>query len=189
MNIEKFKHKYFDKKHWQNHPAKYSEDFSCFLKSKNFKGMVVDIGCGNGRDVNLFSKNGFRVLGIDNSEEEILFAKSNFPDLNFEVQNAETLNFPDNSIGAFFMINVIHFLNQKKALNEIFRALKPGGYFFVHFNLSVIDAKGNIYYRQNTKSVLNLVSKFKIISQKIFEREDSKPICHKHKILELILTK
>ncbi len=189
MSIKQLQQKYLEKKHWQNHPTKYAEDFSIFLKSKKFNDLVVDIGCGSGRDVNTFANFGFRSLGIDVSEKEIVLAKNKFPTLNFEVQNAESLNFSNNSLGAFFTINVIHFLNQKKALNEIFRTLKPGGYLFIHFNLLIKDNSGEVDYSQDIKEALSLVSKFKILSQKTFEREDTEPIKHKHKILELILMK
>ena len=54
--------KYSSGKHWESHPTAYAEHFAQFLKGKNFDGLIVDIGCGNGRDVDVFSKSGFNAL-------------------------------------------------------------------------------------------------------------------------------
>jgi len=181
--------KYSDSRHWEKHPTLYAETFIEFLKSVNFNGIIVDVGCGNGRDVDVFSKHGFNALGIDNSKNEIENDKKKFPELKFEVQDAEKLKFKDNSIDAFFMINVIHYVHKEKAIQEIFRSLKPKSYFFIHFNIDIIDKNGKVDYHQDQEDILKLVSKFKIVRQKLFERVDSQPIEHKHKIIELILQK
>lgn len=181
--------KYSAGKHWESHPTAYAESFAQFLKDKKFDGLVVDVGCGNGRDVDVFSKLGFNALGIDNSEEELALAKKSFPNLNFELQNAENLKVKDNSVGACYMINVIHYLDKEKAINEVFRALKPKGYFFIHFNISIIDKNGKEDYSHNPEDILKLVSKFKILHKKVLKRTDHKPSEHTHEIMELILQK
>lgn len=188
QNIDLYE-KYKNGRHWENHPTIYAEDFSNFLKKINFKELIVDIGCGNGRDIHVFSKHGFLVQGIDISEEEIILAKQNSPKLHFRIGDVENLNFQDESVGAFFMINVIHYVNKKKSINEIFRSLKSGGYLFIHFNLEIKDKAGNVDYEDSEKNILNLVSDFRIINKKIFERTDKNPFEHKHKILQLILQK
>ena len=70
MRSEKLYQKYADGRHWEKHPTLYAETFAEFLKSVNFEGLVVDVGCGNGRDVDVFSKLGFNVLGVDNSKKK-----------------------------------------------------------------------------------------------------------------------
>lgn len=176
-------------RHWENHPSAYAEHFAKFLKSKKFHGNLVDVGCSSGRDVNVFNKFGFDAMGVDYSEGEISLARQKFPSLKFDVQNAESLKFNDNSIGAFFMINVIHFTNKEKAIGEIFRALKPRGYFLIHFNIEIKDNNGKIDYYHAPKEILRLISMFKIVHKRIFQRTDLKPIKHKHRIMELILQK
>ena len=189
MRSQKLYQKYSSGRHWEKHPTIYAEIFAEFLKSVNFKGLVVDIGSGNGRDVNTFSLFGFKSIGIDNSKKEINACKKKFPELKFEVQNTEKLKFKDNSIGAFFMINVIHYVNKEKAIKEIFRVLKPNGYFFIHFNIKIIDKSRKVDYYYTEKDILRLISKFKIVSKKVFGRIDLSPIKHKHKIMEVILQK
>ena len=189
MQSKSLYQKYSDGRHWENHPTLYAESFAEFLKKQNFEGLIVDVGCGNGRDVEVFSKLGFNALGIDNVSKEIEDNKKKFPELKFEIQNAENLKFDDNSVDAFFMINVIHYVHKEKAIQEIFRALKPRGYFFIHFNIEIIDKSGKVDYSHNQEDILKLVSKFKILQQNIFERVDHQPVEHKHKIMELILQK
>lgn len=189
MESKSLYQKYANGRHWEKHPIIYAKNFASFLKSANFKGLIVDIGCGNGRDVDIFSKLGFNSLGVDISKEEVISNKKEFPALMFDVQDVEKLKFKEDSIDAFFMINVIHYVNKEIAIQEIFRTLKPKGYFFVHFNIEIVDKTRKVDYYHNPKDVLKLVSRFKIIQQKLFERVDSQPIEHKHKIMELILQK
>jgi len=189
MQSIKLYQKYADCRHWEKHPTLYAESFAEFLKKQNFEGLIVDVGCGIGRDVNVFNKLGFNALGVDNSKKEIENCKKKFPELRFGIQNAENLEFENNSIDAFFMINVIHYVQKDKAIQEIFRTLKPHGYFFIHFNIDIIDKDGNIDYHHDQEDILKLVSKFKILHKRILERADYQPLEHKHKIMELILQK
>lgn len=189
MEEQKLYQKYSDGRHWEKRPTFYVESFAEFLKKQNFEGLIVDVGCGNGRDVEVFSNFGFNTLGIDNVSKEIKDNKKKFPELKFEVQNAENLKFENNSVDAFFMINVIHYVHKEKSIKEIFRALKPRGYFFIHFNIDIIDKNGKVDYHHDQEDVLKLVSKFKILQKNIFERVDHQPVEHKHKIMELVLQK
>ncbi|MDD4995020.1 MAG: class I SAM-dependent methyltransferase [Patescibacteria group bacterium] len=181
--------KYKKGKHWDAHPTEYAERFADFLKNNNFHGLVVDIGCGRGRDVIVFKKSGFDALGIDISQDEIEAAQANCRDCRFDQQDAENLEFGDEEVSAFFMINIIHYLNAEKALAGIYRALTLGGYLFIHFNLSITDEKGNVDYSGDENDILKLVEKFKVIEKRQFTREDKLPQLHKHEILEFLLQK
>jgi 2-polyprenyl-3-methyl-5-hydroxy-6-metoxy-1,4-benzoquinol methylase len=46
-------------------------------------GDTADIGCGNGRDANWLSQNGFKVCGFDSSKELLQLATHRFPHLQF----------------------------------------------------------------------------------------------------------
>ena len=57
-------------------PQQENLDFIEFLKKKGIrKGKVLDLGCGGGRHVVPFAKEGFESYGIDFSEEAIKLAK------------------------------------------------------------------------------------------------------------------
>ncbi len=182
-------HKYSAGKHWYNHPTAYAEGFAAFLKENGFGGMLVDLGCGSGRDADVFHKAGFNALGVDISKEETLSASARFPGLSFAVQRAEQLGLKGGSVGAFFMINVIHYLDMQKALGEALRALEPGGWLFIHFNLEIADKFGNVDYSQGEGEILALLPKFNIVRKSFLERLDPQPVEHRHKIMELLLQK
>jgi len=99
-NIELYQ-KYKNGRHWDDHPTDYAERFASFLKVQNFDGLLVDIGCGKGRDVDIFQRNEFNVLGIDVSSQEINIAQRTYPFSRFQVDSAERLSFPENCVGAF----------------------------------------------------------------------------------------
>lgn len=181
--------KYRAGRHWERHPTAYAERFAEFLTSVSFNQLLVDLGCGTGRDVKVFHERGFDVIGIDNSADEIKRAKKACPSCRFEIQDIEHLSFPDESVGAFFMINVIHYVDQRTAVREVFRTLRKGGLMFIHFNLQIVDEDGDVDYEQKRSDIDELISPFEIVEKRMVRRADSAPKKHTHTILELILRK
>ncbi|MDO8511733.1 MAG: class I SAM-dependent methyltransferase [bacterium] len=181
--------KYGNGRHWDNHPRTYAEDFANFLRLREFDDLIVDLGCGAGHDVAVFTENGFKTIGIDRSQDETIAARLVHPNLKFDQQNGEALSFDDNSVGAFFCINLMHYVNQTKILAEISRALKPCGYLFVHFNLSIIDHTGKVDFEQSAQEILINLKDLRPVRFKIVQRIDNTPIPHEHKIFELVMQK
>lgn len=103
MKEIKLYNKYNDGRHWEKHPTIYDKSFLEFLKQNKFSGKILDAGCGNGRDSNVFYNSGYETIGIDYSKKEIDNAKKLNPKLNLEVQNIEKLNFHNNEVSAFFV--------------------------------------------------------------------------------------
>lgn len=95
---------------------------------------VLDIGCGDGKVTaeiaNLLPYGS--VVGIDNSEEMINFAKENFPkerfpNLTFELLDARKLNF-NNEFDVVFSNAALHWIvDHLPVLKGIKRSLKPSG--------------------------------------------------------------
>ena len=93
--------------------------------------MKLDIGCGRNK------KKGF--LGVDINKGK---------DVDF-IMDVCKLDFEDNSIEEVFSRRCIqHVEDDKKALSEIFRVLKPGGVF----TLVVASWYGWLYYRLRLSS-------------------------------------
>ncbi|WP_184548915.1 class I SAM-dependent methyltransferase [Mucilaginibacter sp. FT3.2] len=102
---------------------------------------VLDAGCGGGRNLVYFLKNGFDVYGVDQNEAAVdavkqLSAKlspQNSPD-NFRAAVVERLPFADNHFDLVICSAVLHFAYHEqhfdKMLRSLWRVLKPGGYFF-----------------------------------------------------------
>jgi SAM-dependent methyltransferase len=96
-------------------------------------GRVLDAGSGTGSLAFAIAerKAEARVLGIDPSQEYVVYANSRnpFPDrASFQVGDAQQLHFPDASFDAGLSLLVFNFIpDPRKALWEVRRITKPGG--------------------------------------------------------------
>ena len=111
-------------------------------------GLVLDIGCGNGRNVIALCKEAhMKGFGFDISEEAIRQANKSKEDLpiTFTVQGAEeTIELEDQSVDVVLDMMASHFLNQEerqKLVSEIARVIKPYGWFF--FKTFILDGDQN----------------------------------------------
>ncbi|MFA4901771.1 MAG: methyltransferase domain-containing protein [Desulfobaccales bacterium] len=97
---------------------------------------ILDIGCGAGVDSLVaahLAGPGGRVVGIDVTfamlqQARAHLARLGWPQVSFQVADAEALPFPDNDFDAVISNGVFNLtLNKAKALQEAHRVLKPGG--------------------------------------------------------------
>jgi SAM-dependent methyltransferase len=104
-------------------------------------GRIIDIGCGGGRNLHYFLKNGFEVFGIDRNQGAIDDVRAlsqqlapGYPTENFVVAGAEAIPFEDESFGLAISSAVLHFAENKnhfeQMLHTAWKMVKPGGYFF-----------------------------------------------------------
>ena len=102
---------------------------------------VLDVGCGNGRNLVYFLKNGFDVYTIDPNPEAIAYVKElanelapTLPINNFLTALAESLPWQDNTFDLVISSAVLHFAADSNhfdaMLTSMWRVLKPGGYLF-----------------------------------------------------------
>lgn len=102
---------------------------------------VLDIGCGSGRNLHYFLRNGYEVFGIDQNPEAIAHVQQlaaelapENPKKNFVVNRADHLMYSDSSFDLVISSAVLHFAEDEnhfdRMLRSAFRVLKPGGYFF-----------------------------------------------------------
>jgi trans-aconitate methyltransferase len=94
---------------------------------------VLDLGCGTGQLTARIRERGADVIGIDRSEAMVDQARQNFPDLQFEQDNATTftLNWP---VDAVFSNATLHWVKPPEAaVARVWAALKPGGRFVAEF--------------------------------------------------------
>jgi ubiquinone/menaquinone biosynthesis C-methylase UbiE len=94
---------------------------------------TLEIGVGLGSDHQQLAEAGAILSGIDLTERAINHTKRRFElfGLKSELQtaDAENLPFPDENFDAIYTWGVIHHSpNTQKAVNEIHRVLKPGGF-------------------------------------------------------------
>lgn len=96
-------------------------------------GIILDIGCGSGRDSTIFSHRGYRVVGIDFSREMVEYAKKANPRGKYRVMDLEDLKFKYKFDGIWANASLHHIPKSclKAVLGRIYVLLKPGGTFFV----------------------------------------------------------
>lgn len=116
--------------------------FDQLLRGRIAPGMrVVDAGCGGGRNLVYFFRNGFDIFGVDEDPRAIAsvhaIARQHAPDLpatNFRNEPVEHLTFPDAFADVVLSSAVLHFAKDDAQfaamVREMWRVLKPGGLFF-----------------------------------------------------------
>ena len=99
----------------------------------NARGLkVLEIGCGLGTDGAQFAKEGANYTGVDLTDAAIELARKRFELFGlkgeFQVADAENLDFPDESFDVVYSHGVLHHTpDMDAAVHEIHRVLKPGG--------------------------------------------------------------
>lgn len=94
---------------------------------------VLDIGCGTGHPSLYVAKDVGAIIGIDKSERMVEIAKnrlrrSGAGNVVFEIGDAESLKFPDESFDAIILGGSLATLSEKKkSLQEIKRVLRKNG--------------------------------------------------------------
>lgn len=101
-----------------------------FLKSLPNESSVLDIGCGNGRNMtNVVKGQNLTFKGVDSCQEFVEIANKNGKDV--VLSDMCQLPFEDNSFDAILSIASFHHLStperREKGLQEMRRVLKPGG--------------------------------------------------------------
>lgn len=116
--------------------------FDQILKNR-FSGSasILDAGCGGGRNLIYFLRNGYEVFGVDQNPQAIeqlrLVAGTLAPRLpgeNFQVSPVERMPLPDERFDAVICSAVLHFARDerhfRRMVGELWRVLKNGGLFF-----------------------------------------------------------
>ena len=99
------------------------------------RGKLLDFGSGNGANTVLFAPDFETVLGVDVEPERVCEARANaeqrgLTNLEYSLYDGEHLPLADHSVDCVVSFEVIeHTRDDRAALREIARVLKPGGLF------------------------------------------------------------
>lgn len=109
---------------------------------------ILDAGCGGGRNIMYFLREGYDVYAIDQNPEAIQTVKQiaqtlapNLPTDNFRIASVDKIPFSDKIFDWIISSAVLHFATDKnhfnKMLREMWRVLKPNGMLFVRLASSI----------------------------------------------------
>lgn len=132
---------------------------------------ILDVGCGGGTILSSFKNLGAsskNLYGVDLIPERISQAKESFPEIHFQVGNAENLSFQSASFDLVLLFTVFtSILDIRMARHisgEISRVLKPGGavvwYDFRYNNPSNPHVRG-----MTQEAIISLFPNFRVILQ------------------------
>jgi tellurite methyltransferase len=123
--------------------------FDQLLKERFTPSMVVlDAGCGEGRNLVYFLRSGYNVYGVDQSPVAIarvgalaVTLAPHLPVENFRVEPVESMSFADLSFDVVISSAVLHFATSEdhwqSMVEEMWRVLKSGGILFARLASTV----------------------------------------------------
>ena len=95
---------------------------------------VLDVGCGNGKSSAALIAAGFKVTGVDFSEEAVDRCSAQVAGMRCVCASATSLPFSDGEFDGVVMIHILEHLTQEEtetAVSEAVRVLRPGGKILV----------------------------------------------------------
>ncbi len=108
---------------------------------------ILEIGCGQGRNLIYFMKEGFNVFGVDRDRSSIDLCNYISNELNvsestnFSKQDASKLSFDDSSFDAVINSRMLHFANSHEEFSTIwseqYRVLKNRGLLFFTMDTNI----------------------------------------------------
>jgi ubiquinone/menaquinone biosynthesis C-methylase UbiE len=142
----------------------------------NIKGKdILEVGCGRGGGLSYINRylSPHSATGVDLNKKAIEFCKTYYSNrgIKFIQANAQSLNFQDKVFDVVINIESSHRYSQMDIfLDEVFRVLKPGGYFlFADFrhdfrHKSKIETLNKHFEDSNLRAV-----KYEIITTNVLE--------------------
>ena len=102
----------------------------------NHTRRVVDFGCGQGRDVAHYARQGYSTIGVDASEGLIQIAKRLNPEANFIAADFAAADIPPNSAAIVIHNSSLQHVPKSelvRVLKKAYDVLEPGGVFYAHY--------------------------------------------------------
>jgi SAM-dependent methyltransferase len=142
--------------------------------------MILDAGCGTGRNLVYLLKSGANVFGVDQNPEAIAKLRAlagSFSQVdtqeNFKVASVEQLPFKNEHFDLVISSAVLHFAENlshfEAMLNSMWRVLKPGGYFFCRL-ASEIGIESLVSFIGNGRYILPDGSERFLVNQEMLLR-------------------
>lgn len=136
------------------------------------RNKILDAGCGEGRNLHYFVKNGFKVFGTDSNPMAIQMAKAvykNVPKENWELGMIQEMQWADSSFDGVICNAVLHFAKNQsdffRMFEEMCRVLSPNGLMFIRtatvFGLdSSLPDKNGFNYRMTIEDLQKMQNQY-----------------------------
>ncbi len=123
--------------------------FDQLLKGRITPGMrILDAGCGTGRNIVYFLREGYEVYAADANAEPLNHVRElarklapALPESNFRQEGVESMSFEDACADVVISNTVLHFARDdahfEEMLHGTWRVLKPGGLFVCRLGSSI----------------------------------------------------
>lgn len=144
---------------------------------------LLDAGCGTGRFSLKMALLGHQVTGIDLSEPMLAYAREKARyaglDLAFHAMDLLALDFPDDHFDGIVSMALFEFIrDDQKAMDELFRVLRPGGYLMIGTitrdsswgaqYLRQAERPDSVFYKANFKTASEMAALYpeRLLAQK-----------------------
>lgn len=173
--------------------AEFSAVQERFLAFIPAKGVILDFGCGSGRDTKHFLNRGFSVDAVDGSAELCKMASA-YTGIPVKQMLFQDLNEAEKYDGIWACASILHV--PKPELSDIFchmvRALKKDGIIYTSFKYGNFEGERNgryfsYYTEESFREFLNQLPEMQIIDEWI--SCDVRPGREEEKWLNLIIRK
>lgn len=173
--------------------VEFSETQNAFLKLLPAGAMILDFGCGSGRDALEFLRQGYQVDATDGSAE-MCHAASALTDLPVRQMVFQELNEKEKYDGIWACSSILHLSRMalKNVLVKMCMALKDGGIAYSSFKYGTFEGKRNDRYftdftEESFKDFISGINGLKI--EKMWITADVRPGREQEKWLNIILRK
>jgi SAM-dependent methyltransferase len=103
------------------------EDWNKYFKKNS--GLIIDLGCGDGDDSYFLAKKGYKVIAVDENNDNLKF---HHPNLTFIKQKLEIpIDNQFDGVIANFSLHLLFPEVRLKIIDHYLKRLKPGGIFYI----------------------------------------------------------
>jgi SAM-dependent methyltransferase len=153
--------------------------YAPFLKKLPPAGIIVDAGCGSGRDALAFSRLGFQVVAFDASEQLAQLARENtgldvkccaFTEFRTEPQSIE-------AIWACASLLHVPFSQLAETFKHLATFLVPAGTFYCSFKYGddQVERNGRLFTNLNEKLLADVITDTDLQIDQTWQTEDQRP--------------
>ena len=139
--------------------VEFSSIQDSFLAQLPAGALILDFGCGSGRDSRYFLQKGYRVEACDGSEEMVKAATRN-AGIPVKKMLFSELNEENRYDGIFACASILHVPSKElpDILTRMKRAVKPGGILYVSFKYGTFEGiRNGRYFTDQTEESLQAI--------------------------------